>query len=212
MPAAAQRIRLLVVDDHPLFRRGVRSVIDNETDMQVVAEAGDGREAIAMFIEHRPEVVLMDLRMPGMGGVDAIRAIRELDAQARVLVLTTYHGDAEVRRAFDAGAKGYLLKSSVADVLAGAVRVLQSGGSFVPTEVAQSLADNLLSENLTSRELKVIECVAAGHSNASAARQLSISEDTVKSHMSNIMAKLNARDRTHAVAIAIERGMITGGH
>ncbi|CAN5268123.1 response regulator transcription factor [soil metagenome] len=212
MPEPDPLIRLLVVDDHPLFRRGVRSVIDNESDMQVVAEADDGGDAIAMFVRHRPDVVLMDLRMPGMGGVEAIRAIRELDAQARVLVLTTYHGDAEVRRAFDAGAKGYLLKSSVADVLAGAVRVLRSGGSFVPTEVAQSLADNLLSENLTAREVKVIACVAAGHSNASAARQLSISEDTVKSHMSSIMSKLSARDRTHAVAIAIQRGIITGTH
>lgn len=201
-------IRILVVDDHPIFRAGVISVIGKTADMMVVAEAGDGHEAIRLYREHRPDVVLMDLRMPGLGGVDATSIITSEHRDARILVVTTYRGDVEALRALKAGAMGYLLKSSLLEELAVAIRNVSSGKKYVPAEIATSLAMHVVDGQLTLREIAVLKSVAAGNSNQLVARELAISEDTVKSHMKSILSKLDARDRTHAVTIGIARGII----
>lgn len=208
MEDAAKRLRILVVDDHPLFRAGVVSIITKQPDMTVVAEAADGLEAVQRYRDQKPDVVLMDLRMPGLSGVDATSIIVSEDAEARILVVTTYQGDVEALRALKAGASGYLLKSTSLDEFAEAIRSVASGKKYVPNEIAMGLAIHAIDEPLTLREIAVLKSVARGNSNQLVARELAITEETVKSHMKAILSKLDARDRTHAVSIAIARGII----
>src|SRR3569833_2730024 len=204
----AGRIRILTVDDHPLLREGVASMINAEADMHLVAVVVCGAEAIKHFRSHRPDVTLMDLQMPGMSGVDAIRAIREEFADARIIVLTTYTGDVQVLQALKAGAAGYLLKSALRTELLNAIRTVHTGNRHVTASIATEIAQHVGDVALSERELEVLRKVAAGNSNKQVAAQLGISEDTAKAHMKNILAKLNANDRTHAVTIAVRRGII----
>lgn len=204
------RLRILVVDDHPLLRAGVVAVVAMQPDMTVIAEAGDGHEAVSLYREHSPDVVLMDLRMPGLGGVDATSILISEHPDAKVLVVTTFYGDVEALRALKAGALGYLLKNSVLEELTVAIRRVAAGHKYVPAEIAAGLADHAVDEALTLREIAVLKSVALGNSNSLVARELAISEETVKSHMRAIMSKLDARDRTHAVSIGIRRGVISG--
>jgi DNA-binding NarL/FixJ family response regulator len=201
-------ITVLIVDDHPLLREGITAVIDGQADMRVVAQATNGIEAIAHFRAHRPDVTLMDLAMPQMDGVEATLAIRAEWPQARIVMLTTYGGDAKAMRALKAGACGYLLKSLIRTDLLDAIRSVHSGQRRIPREVADDLAEHVGDDSLTERELTVLRQVAAGNSNRRVAVQLSISEETVKAHMKNILGKLGANDRTHAVTIALKRGII----
>lgn len=203
-----QPITVLTVDDHPLLREGLAAVIATQPDMRLVAEASDGAEAIACFETHRPDVTLMDLQMPSMDGIDAIRAIRARWSSARIVVLTTYEGDARAVAALKAGAMAYLLKSMVRKDLLNTIRTVYAGRRKVPPQVAQSIAEHMGEELLTPRELDVLRLVAVGNSNRSVGRRLGIAEETVKAHVRNVLAKLEARDRTHAVAIALRRGII----
>jgi two-component system NarL family response regulator len=203
-----ERIRVMVVDDHPLMREGIAAVIGGQNDMVLVGEASDGREAVEAWQRLRPDVVLMDLRMPGMDGIEAIAAIRAQAPQARIIVLTTYRGDVQVVRALSAGASGYLLKSLLRRELLDTIRDVHGGARRVPPEIAAGIAEHLSDESLSARELDVLQSVAAGNANKLVAGELGISEETVKAHMKNILAKLGARDRTHAVTIAIKRGII----
>ncbi|MDY0749019.1 response regulator transcription factor [Paucibacter sp. R3-3] len=201
-------IKVMIVDDHPLLREGIAAVVDGESDMRVIAEAGNGVEAIDRFREHRPDVTLMDLAMPQMDGVAATVAIRAEWPQARIVILTTYNGDVAAMRALKAGACGYLLKSLIRTDLLTAIRSVHAGHRRIPREVADELAEHIGDEVLTERELGVLREVAAGNSNRSVAMKLGISEETVKVHMKNILGKLAANDRTHAVTIALKRGVI----
>jgi DNA-binding NarL/FixJ family response regulator len=205
---ASKKIRVLVVDDHPVLREGIAAILRGEPDMTVIAQASNGLEAIELFLEHRPDVTLMDLQMPGMDGVAATAAIRAECADARIMMLTTYSGDVHALRALQAGASGYLLKSTIRKELVEAIRAVHAGERRIPREVADELAAHITDDALSARELNVLQRVAAGNSNREVARQLAVSEDTVKSHMKNILSKLSARDRTHAVAIAVKRGII----
>src|ERR1700728_613102 len=204
----APRIRVFCVNDHPLMREGIAAVIRDETDMQLVAEASTGHEAIQGFREHLPDVTLMDVRMPDMGGIDALLAIRSEFADARVIMLTTFEGDAEIQRALEAGAQGYMLKSMPRKQLVEMVRRVHAGKKHIPPEVAAQLAEHLGDESLSTREDEVLQKVASGKRNIDIAELLFISEETVKGHLKHIMEKLGARDRTEAVAIGIRRGMI----
>ncbi len=208
MEAAETRIRLLVVDDHPLLREGIAAVIEGQADMVLVAEATDGREAVAMYRSHRPDVTLMDLQMPEMDGIEAITAIREFNPHARIVVLTTYRGDVQALRALKAGAVGYLLKSMLRKELLETIRAVHGGRRRIPAEIAGELAEHATDDALTQREVEVLRQVAAGNPNKVVATLLSISEETVKAHMKNILHKLAANDRTHAVTIALKRGII----
>ena len=201
-------IRVLIVDDHPLMREGIASVIQSEPGMVVVAEASNGREAIDSFRVHRPDVTLMDLQMPEMDGVAATAAIRAEWSGARIVMLTTFHGDAQALRALRAGVSGYLLKSLIRKELLEAIRTVHAGRRHIPREVAAALAEHVTDDALSARELDVLQRVAAGNSNKRVAHALDVSEETVKSHMKSIMVKLSANDRTHAVTIALKRGMI----
>jgi two-component system, NarL family, response regulator len=201
-------IRVLVVDDHPLMRDGIAAVIAGQDDMRLIGEASDGAEAVAAYAALHPDVVLMDLRMPGMDGIEAIIAIRAASPRARIIVLTTYRGDVQATRALQAGAAGYLLKSSLRRELLDAIRDVHAGRRRVPAEIAAGIAENLSGESLSPRELDVLRSVAAGNANKRIGAELGISEETVKAHMKNILTKLDARDRTHAVTIAIRRGII----
>jgi len=202
------RIRLLSVDDHPLMREGIASILRNQPDMLLVAEAANGREAIDRFREHRPDVTLMDLRLPGMSGIDTLIAIRSEFPDARVVLLTTFEGDVEIQRALQAGARGYLLKSMPpAELLAG-IRDVHAGRKRIPPEIAAHLAEHLGEEALTARELEVLQQLSGGNRNRDIAEKLFISEETAKVHVKHIIEKLGAKDRTEAVAIALRRGII----
>lgn len=200
-------IRLLVVDDHPLLREGIAGVLEGEDDLQLVAEAADGDEAVAAFRRHRPDVTLMDLQMPRRNGVDAIVAIRAEFPDARIIVLTTYAGDVQALRALQAGAQGYLLKSSLRKELVDTVRGAMAGRRRIAAEVAGEIAAHAGDTPLSAREIEILRGVAAGNSNKIVAAQLGISEETVKAHMKSILAKLGANDRTHAVTIGLRRGI-----
>jgi two-component system, NarL family, response regulator len=201
-------IRILTVDDHPVLREGIAAVLSAEKDMVLVAEAADGREAIEQFRVHRPDVTLMDLQMPTLGGIDAILAIREIAPDARIIVLTTYSGDAQAARAFSAGASGYLLKSMLRKELLDTIRSVHAGRKRIPPEIAVNIAEHHADDRLTDREIEVLRHVASGNANKMVADHLSISEETVKAHMRSILSKLGANDRTHAVTIALKRGII----
>ena len=205
---ANSTIRILAVDDHPVLREGIVAILAGESDMAVVAEASDGREAIEQFRTHRPDITLMDLQMPVMSGSDAILAIRREFPGARIIVLTTYSGDAQADRAFKAGACGYLLKSMLRKELVETIRAVHAGRKRIPPEIAVELAEHHADDALTEREMDVLRQVASGNANKIIADNLEISEETVKAHMRKILSKLGANDRTHAVAIALKRGII----
>jgi DNA-binding NarL/FixJ family response regulator len=207
---AASKIRILTVDDHPLILEGISNVLQRQPDMEVVGEATDGHQAIEAFAKCRPDVMLIDLQMPGMNGIDTIIAILEKFPNARCVVLTTYAGDVQATRALKAGAKGYLLKSMLRKDLVDTIRIVHSGKSRIPAEIATELASHLSSDALSVREIEVLRMVGEGCSNKIVADHLKISEDTVKGHMRNILSKLNANDRTHAVMIAVKRGFLDG--
>jgi DNA-binding NarL/FixJ family response regulator len=201
-------IRILTVDDHPVLREGIAAVIASESDMQLVGEASNGSEAIEQFRSHRPDVTLMDLQMPEMSGLDSIVAIRKEFPDARIIVLTTYSGDAQAARAFKAGASGYLLKNMLRKELVETIRTVHGGKKRIPSEIAMEMAEHHTDDTLTEREVEVLRQVAGGNANKVIADHLNISEETVKAHMKNILAKLAANDRTHAVTIALKRGII----
>ena len=201
-------IRVFSVDDHALLREGIAAVITNEPDMVLVAQASTGREAVQRYQQHRPDVTLMDLRLPDMSGIDAMIAIRTGSPDARIIILTTFEGDVEMQRALEAGARGYLLKSMPPREIVAAIRQVHAGRKSIPAEVASQLAEHLGEETLTAREIDVLSRVAGGNRNRDIAEQLVISEETVKVHMKHIMEKLGASDRTEAVAIALRRGII----
>ncbi|MEO8937336.1 MAG: response regulator transcription factor [Burkholderiaceae bacterium] len=196
------------MDDHQLLREGIAGVVEDEPGMRMVAEASTGAEAIRLFRAVRPDITLMDLLLPDMSGIDAMIEIRKDFPKAQVIILTTYRGDAQSLRALQAGASGYLLKSMLRKDLVETIRLVHSGIRHVPAEVASDIAEHLLSQPLTDREIQVLRLVAIGNSNKRVAMHLGVSEDTVKAHMKNISSKLMANDRTHAVTIALKRGII----
>ena len=203
-----RQIKILTVDDHPILREGIASIIHGENDMVVVGEASTGREAIQVFRNKRPDVTLMDLQMPDLNGIDAIVTIRHEQPQARIIVLTTYEGDVLARRALKAGATGYILKDMIRTELLQAIRAVFAGRRYIPQKIAAELAEHYSEDDLSEREIEVLREVARGTANKIIASHLSISEATVKAHLKNIMLKLGASDRTHAVNIATTRGFL----
>jgi len=208
MSREAARIRILTVDDHPLVRRGIAGLVTGESDMTLIAEAANGREAIQQFRAHRPDITLMDLQMPEMSGLDAIIAIRGEFPDARIIVLTTYAGDVQALRALKAGARGYLLKSTLHTDLLEKIRAVHAGKKSLSPEVSSQLAEHAADDALTPAEVRVLRLLAEGNANKEIAALLSLSEETVKGHVRNILSKLGAKDRTHAVVIGLERGII----
>ena len=201
-------IRILVVDDHPVVRQGVAVLVGSQSDMTVIAEASNGREAIQQFRTHRPDVTLMDLQMPEMGGIDALAAIRAEFADARIIVLTTYAGDVQILRALKGGAHGYLLKNTFHKELIDAIRAVHAGRKALSPEASYELAEHATTDVLTTAEISVLRLIAAGNANKQIADQLSISEETVKWRVKNILSKLGANDRTQAAMIGVKRGII----
>lgn len=201
-------IRVLIVDDHPIVRTGLNALLGSQDDLVVVAEGSDGLEAVALYQSEKPDVTLMDIRMPRMDGVDAIRAIRKHDANARVLALTTYEGDADIYRALDAGATGYLIKDTLGREVVGAVRAAARGERVIPPNVARALAEFTPRVDLTEREVEVLSLAGKGLKNKEIARVIGRTEETVKVHLKHVMAKLDASDRTEAVTVALQRGII----
>jgi DNA-binding NarL/FixJ family response regulator len=208
MSSAAKLIRILTVDDHPLLRKGIAALVNAEPDMKLVAEASNGQEAIESFRVHHPDVTLMDIQMPSFNGIEAICEIQSEFPDARIIVLTTYTGDAQVLRALKAGARAYVLKGHVHRELLETIRAVHAGKKRIPPDIAAQLAEHAIDDELTSRELDVLRLIATGNSNKLIADQLSIGEATVKSHVTNILSKLGANDRAHAVTIGLKRGII----
>jgi DNA-binding NarL/FixJ family response regulator len=202
------RIRVLSVDDHALLREGIATIINHQSDMVLVSQASSGNEAIQQYKEHRPDVTLMDLRLPDLSGIDALIAIRAEFPEARVIMLTTFEGDVEIQRALEAGARGYLLKNMPPSELVQVIRQVHAGKKRVPPEVAAHLAEHMSDDDLTAREVEVLQQVAGGNRNRDIGQRLFISEETVKVHVKHIMDKLGAKDRTQAIAIAVRRGII----
>jgi len=200
-------IRILTVDDHPLLRKGIAALVNNEDDMKLVAEASTGEEAIEKFRAHRPDVTLMDIQLPGLNGIETLRQIQKEFPNARIIVLTTYSGDVQVVRAIKAGARAYLLKRQVHRDLLETIRAVHAGKRRIPQEIAIELVDHLR-DDLTPREIDVLRLIACGNANKEIAAQLSIGEASVKSYVANILSKLDARDRAHAVTIGLKRGII----
>jgi len=209
MSARAEPIRILTVDDHALLRGGIAALIATQSDMKLVAEASTGREAVELFRVHRPDVTLMDVQMPEVDGIDALMAIRSEFPNARIIVLTTYTGDVQAMRALKAGAQAYLLKSLLQKELLDAIRDVHAGRKRIGQEVAAQLANHAVDDALTAREVEVLQLIAAGNANKIIADRLSLSEDTIKGHVKNILSKLGANDRTHAVTIGLRRGIIS---
>ena len=208
MAAVPDMIRILAVDDHPLLRKGIAALVNVEPDMKLVAEASNGEEAVERFRLHRPDITLMDLQLPGLNGIDAIHRILNEFPDARIIVLTTYTGDAQVARALRAGARAYILKGHVHRELLETIHTVHAGRKRIPPDIAIELAEHATEEELSPREIEVLRLIGAGNSNREIADQLSIGEATVKSHVTNILSKLSANDRAHAVAIALKRGII----
>lgn len=202
------QIRILSVDDHPLMREGIAMLIDSEDDMQLVAQASTGAEAIKCFCKYQPDITLMDLRLPDMSGVDAMIAILAKRSNARIIILTTYEGDVEIQRALTAGARSYILKSMSPAVIADIIRKVWVGKKSIPPAVAMHIAEHLSDEALTEREIEVLRHVSAGNSNKIIAAELTLSEHTIKGHLKRILSKLGANDRTQAVTIALHRGLL----
>jgi DNA-binding NarL/FixJ family response regulator len=202
------QIRILAVDDHVLVRQGISVLIGTETDMTLVAEASNGREAIQQFRKHRPDITLMDLQMPEMNGLDAITAIRGESPEAKIIVLTTYQGDVQILRALKAGARGYLLKNTIHKELAETIRAVHAGKKALSPEASYEIAEHATDDALTPAEITVLRLIAAGNANKQIADQLSITEETVKGRVKNILSKLGANDRTQAAMIGLKRGII----
>jgi DNA-binding NarL/FixJ family response regulator len=201
-------IRILTVDDHPLLRKGIAALVNTEPDLKLVCEASNGKEAIVAFRSHQPDITLMDLQMAEMDGLEAIEAIRTEFPDARIIVLTTYSGDTQVLRALKAGARGYILKGHVHKELLDTIRAVHAGQKRIPPEIAAELANHATDDALTAREIDVLRLIANGNANKQIADRLSIGEATVKSHVTNILSKLDANDRAHAVTIGLKRGII----
>jgi DNA-binding NarL/FixJ family response regulator len=208
MSAAAGSIRILIVDDHPLLREGIAALVGGQMDMTLIAECSNGREAIQAFRTHRPDVTLMDRQMPEMSGLAAIDAIRSEFPEARIIVLTTYSGDVQVMRALQAGARAYLLKSLVHKELLDSIRAVHAGKKMMSPEASYELAEHATDDALTKTEIDVLRLIVAGNANKQIADQLSITEETVKGRVRNILSKLGANDRTHAAMIGLKRGII----
>jgi DNA-binding NarL/FixJ family response regulator len=204
----AGKIRVFSIDDHPLLHEGIATVIRSQPDMSLVAEAFNGREGVQRFREHKPDVTLMDLRLPDMSGIDAMIAIRSEFPEARVIILTTFTGDVEIQRALEAGARAYILKSMPPKELVEVIRQVHAGKKRIPPEIAAHLAEHYSDEALTAREIEILKQIAGGNRNKDIADKLFISEETVKVHIKHIMEKLSAADRTQAVAIGVRRGII----
>lgn len=204
----SQLIRVMVIDDHQIVRQGFVALINTEADMTVVVEGSDGQQAVELFAQHKPDVTLMDLRMPTLSGVEAIKAIRQQNPNARIIVLTTFDGDEDIYRALQAGAQSYLLKGVSFDELTEAIRTVHAGQRRIPAAVAERLAERMAAEELTAREVQVLELIVRGKSNKEIGASLSISEATVKSHINSLLSKMGVADRTQAATTALQRGIV----